>query len=102
MLRTTIAIVAVFAGTAVAQAEPLKLEPNEMDRVTAGATNPANVIGTDNPAFENDVRGSLRNVNNGDLRFGYGGAVALPGNGADNANGNSAFDGRLLKPAGRN
>ena len=43
-----------------------------------------------NPAFEKSGRNSIQNANNTELRFGKGGRIAIPGNGAGNASENSA------------
>jgi hypothetical protein len=58
---------------------------------TASAKNctPVNAIG-ENPAFQDSGMGSIENANNTELRFGYGGRIAIPGEAGDHANESSA------------
>lgn len=56
------------------------------------------------PVFVDSGSNSVENVNNPDIRFGFGGAIAIPGEGGDNASEESAFDlpsrPDLIRPSG--
>lgn len=77
----------IFAGPA--QADP-GIQTNTLpNQATTNATNPYTVLNK-SPAFVNSGINSLQNMYNPQLRFGAGGRIAIPGNGAGNANPNSA------------
>lgn len=103
---TAASVALLFTLPATALAEPVKLNDAQMDGVTAGqaAMNPFEAITADNPVFEDSELGSIQLIHNTDLRFGQGGAIAIPGEGGFNADDNSAFDlpGRpdLVRPLG--
>lgn len=77
---------------------------------TASAAGPVDAIPTDsNPAFEDSGHGSIENVHNPALRFGYGGGIAILGDGGDHADENavvSDYDkhgsSSLVRPVGYN
>lgn len=98
----------LLAVTGAGYAGPVTLSDARMDSVSAGqaSMNPYEAITADNPAFDFSGLGSIENIHNPDLRFGQGGAIAIPGQGGFHANPRSAFDlpdrPDLVRPRGHN
>ncbi len=99
----------VAAAAAGAMAIPLAGLASADPQTPDNGANPANTIQKhDNPTFEDSGHNSIQNSHNTQLRFGYDGRVAIPGNGAGNANENSAVSpytaggsGGIVAPPGR-
>lgn len=124
MIRTiTIVSLALFFSAA-AHADPLRLGDAQMDGVTAGqsAKNPyyaitgdssagASTTSTQQGVFKPSGLNSIYNSNNPALRFGRGGAIAVPGKAGLHANKDSAVKGykvnglgssTIIRPPGHN
>lgn len=121
MIRTSTVMSLALLFAAAAHAGPLPLDDTQMDGVTAGqsAKNPYYAITGDtttpqsqtasggHPVFKPTGWGSVGHSSVPALRFGSGGAIAIPGNAGNNANANSAFTGysngtAIIRPPGHN
>lgn len=118
MIRTSAAMSLALLFAAAAHAGPLQLNDTQMDGVTAGqsAKNPYYAItgdtatlqsqstGGNHPVFQPTGWGSVGHTSVSALRFGSGGAIAIPGNAGSHTNGKpfEAHKSTIIRPPGHN